>query len=131
MHEKLLKDIDNFNEKKEKFEKYRLDEINKIKEDKKNLDIQAKLITNIKMENQSLNNSIKSDKEIIDNLRNYINQLKSIIKKKDEEIKKLSQKNNNINNNYMINSYKTIGVSRDENNIKYKNKIYFILLQLF
>ena len=121
LHEKLLKDIDNFNEKKEKFEKYRLDEINKIKEDKKNLDIQAKLITNIKMENQSLNNSIKSDKEIIDNLRNYINQLKSIIKKKDEEIKKLSQKNNNINNNYMINSYKTIGVSRDENNIKYKN----------
>ena len=121
LHEKLLKDIDNFNEKKEKFEKYRMDEINKIKEDKKNLDIQAKLITNIKMENQSLNNSIKSDKEIIDNLRNYINQLKSIIKKKDEEIKKLSQKNNNINNNYMINSYKTIGVSRDENNIKYKN----------
>jgi len=121
LHEKLLKDIDNFNEKKEKFEKYRLDEINKIKEDKKNLDIQAKLITNIKMENQSLNNSIKSDKEIIDNLRNYINQLKSIIKKKDEEIKKLSQKNNNINNNYMINSYKTTGVSRDENNIKYKN----------
>ena len=121
LHEKLLKDIDNFNTKKEKFEKYRLDEINKIKEDKKNLDIQAKLITNIKMENQSLNNSIKSDKEIIDNLRNYINQLKSIIKKKDEEIKKLSQKNNNINNNCMINSYKTIGVSRDENNIKYKN----------
>ena len=108
-----------------------LKNIDKIKEDKKNLDIQAKLITNIKMENQSLNNSIKSDKEIIDNLRNYINQLKSIIKKKDEEIKKLSQKNNNINNNYMINSYKTIGVSRDENNIKYKNKIYFILLQLF
>ena len=47
LHEKLLKDIDNFNEKKEKFEKYRMDEINKIKEDKKNLDIQAKLITNI------------------------------------------------------------------------------------
>ena len=118
LHEKLLKDINNFNEKKEKFEKYRLDEINKLKEEKKNIELQSKIITNIKMENQSLNLSNKNDKEIINNLKNYIHHLKSVIKKKDEEIKLLSQNSNNINN-YIINSYKTIDSCKDENKLSH------------
>ena len=71
------------------------------------------MITNIKKENQNLNISNKNDKETINYLRDYINQLKTIIKKKDEEIKILSQNNNNINN-YIINSYRTIGFSKDK-----------------
>ena len=124
LHEKLIQDIDNFNEKKEKFEKYRIEELNKIKEEKKNISSQTKLLSNIKIENQSLNISNKNDKETINNLKNYITQLKSIIKKKDEEIKILSQNNNNNNNNksnYVINSYKSIQLFKEENCIKNKN----------
>ena len=121
LHEKLNKDIENFNQKKEEFEKYRLDELNKIKEEKKNIESQTKLITNIKKENQSLNISNKNDKETINHLRDYISQLKTIIKKKDEEIKQLSKNNNNINN-YIINSYKAVGICKDGKNSKF-NKI--------
>ena len=120
LHEKLLKDINNFNEKKEKFEKYRLEEINKLKEEKKNIELKSKIFNDIKMENQSLNVSNKNDKEIINNLKNYINYLKSIIKKKDEEIKLLSQNNNN-KNNYIINPFKTINSFKDENKLRHSN----------
>ena len=122
LHEQLMKDIESFKEKKEIFEKFRTEELNKIKEEKKNLAAQSKLFNNIKMEKQSLSISNKNDKEIINNLRNYITQLKSIIKKKEEEIKLLSQKNNNANNisNYCINSYKSLKPYKDENSTKNK-----------
>ena len=121
LHEELMEDIKNFNKRKEEFEKYKIEEINKIKEGKKNIDLQNKIITKVKIENQSLNITNKNDKETINHLREYINQLKSIIKKKDEEIKLLSKNNNNINN-YIINSYKTIGICKDGKISKY-NKI--------
>ena len=126
LHEKLIKDIDNFNIKKDEFEKYKLEELNKINEEKKNIDSYSNIITNLKLENQSLNISNKKDKEMINHLKDYINQLKLLIKKKDEEIKLLS-KNNNINN-YIINSYRTIGNSKEEkmikNNKENKNKTF-------
>ena len=132
LHEQLLKDIESFKEKKEIFEKYRNEELNKIKEEKNNIAAQSKIFTNMKMENQSLNISNKNDKEMINNLRNYIMQLKAIIKKKDEEIKMLSKNNNNNNNNknnYCINSYKSLRLNKDENctknkKIENKNKSY-------
>ena len=120
LHEKLISDIESFNEKKEQFEKYRIEELNKIKEEKKNISIQSNIFTNLKLENQSLNISNKNDKEVINNLRNYITQLKSIIKKKDEEIKILTQNNKNTINNYVINSYKSLGLLKDENVTKFK-----------
>ena len=118
LHEKLIKDIDNFNKRKDEFEKFRLVELNKINEEKKNLDLQSNIIiNNLKLENHSLIISNKKDKEMINHLREYINQLKSLIKKKDEEIKLLS-KNSNINN-YIINSYRTVGISKDDKKVKY------------
>ena len=109
LHTKLMKDIEDLNIKKNNFEKYKEEEINKLKEEKEKLLKERKELNSIKLENQSLNISQKSDKETINHLRNYILELKAIIQKKDKEMKSISQ--NNKVNNYIINTYKTINTN--------------------
>ena len=109
LHEKLIKDIEDFQIKKENFEKYKEEEINKIKNEKEKILMEKKELNNIKIENQPLNISKKSDKEIINDLKKYISELKTIIQQKDNEIKSISQSNKI--NNYIINTYKTINTN--------------------
>ena len=69
LHEKLIKDIDDFNKRKINFEKYKEEETNKIKEEKEKLLIEKKELNKMVLENQSSNKSTKSDKETINNLK--------------------------------------------------------------
>ena len=80
---KLNNDLYQLSQKKEEFEKYRKNELNKIKNDKKNIIIETKNIKDIKSQNQGLLLKAKKDKEIIDNLKNKISELESTIKQKD------------------------------------------------
>jgi len=95
---KLNNDLYQLNQKKEDFEKYRKNELNKIKNDKKNIIIETKNIKEIKSQNQGLILKAKKDKEIIDNLKNKISELESMIKQKD----------NTQGNIYYNNTYKYI-----------------------
>ena len=120
-----MKDIEDLNIKKNNFEKYKEEEINKIKDEKERLLKERKELNSIKFENQSLNISQKNDKETINHLKNYISELKAIIQKKDNEMKLISQ--NNKVNNYIINTYKTINtnncINKKSTHIKsYRNK---------
>ena len=80
---KLNNDLYQLSQKKEDFEKYRKNELNKIKTDKKNIIIETKNIKDIKSQNQGLLLKVKKDKEMIDNLKNKISELESTIKQKD------------------------------------------------
>ena len=110
LREKLIKDIDDFNKRKIDFEKYKAEEINKIKEEKERLLIERNELNNTKFESLSSNISTKDDKETINNLKKYISELKSTIQKQERELKLLSQNDNNINN-YTFNGYKTLNIS--------------------
>ena len=111
LHEKLIKDIEEFDIKKMNFEKYKEEEFNKIKEEKEKLLIERKELNNIKSETQTK----KNNEEMINQLKNYISELKIIINKQENELRLLSQ--NNKINNYIINTYKTINTS-DQNESK-------------
>ena len=111
LHEKLIKDIDDFNKRKIEFEKFKEEEINKIKEEKEKLLMERNEFNNFILENQSSNQSTKNDKETINNLKKYISELKSIIQKQEKELKLLSQNDNTSINNYTINGYKTLNTS--------------------
>ena len=80
---KLNNDLYQFGQKRDEFEKYRKNEINKIKNDKKNNFIESKNLKDIKNQNQALILKTKKDKEIIDNLKSKISELQSIIKQKE------------------------------------------------
>jgi hypothetical protein len=93
---KLNNDIYQFNQKKEEFEKYRKNEINKIKNDKKNILIESKNIKEIKSQNQVLIMKAKKDKESIDELKNKISELQSLLKEKEKMNNLTGSYNNNI-----------------------------------
>jgi hypothetical protein len=93
---KLNNDLYQFSQKRDEFEKYRKNELNKIKNDKKNIIIETKNIKEIKNQNQVLIIKSKKDKEIIDDLKAKISELQSIIR----------QKENNIGNNFNNNTFK-------------------------
>ena len=86
---KLNNDLYQFIQRRDEFEKYRKNELNKIKNDKKNIIIETKNIKEIKNQNQALIIKSKKDKEIIDDLKAKISELQSIIR----------QKENNFNTN--------------------------------
>ena len=94
---KLNNELYQFTQKKEEFEKFRKNELNKIKNDKKNILAETKNIKDIKSQNQALVLKTKKDKETIDNLKSKISELQSIIKQKE---------NNSIGINYSSNTFK-------------------------
>ena len=94
---KLNNDLYQFGQKRDEFEKYRKNEINKIKNDKKNNFIESKNLKDIKNQNQALILKTKKDKEIIDNLKSKISELQSIIKQKE---------NNNLTGSFNTNTFK-------------------------
>ena len=125
LSKKLLNDIEEFNKKKEEFEKYRQAEIEIIKNKKmisvnQNFENNNKLILSLKSQNQALIQNSKNDKETIIALKIKINDLENIIKQKDNEIRKI--KNENINN--VIKSHKEqIDNKKGKNIEKLNNKI--------
>ena len=136
LSEKLMNDIEEFNIKKEEFEKYKQSEIENIKNKKMSLnqhppmisESNNKIIMSLKNQNQILLQNSKKDKETIKSLTLKIFDLENIIKQKDNEIKKI--KNNNINlkskkdlldnNNIALSSKKDL-LDNDIINISKKN----------
>ena len=115
---KLNNDIYQFSQKKDEFEKFRKNELIKIKNNKKNLLIESKNIKEIKNKNQELINKSKKDKEIIEYLKNKINKLQQ----KQKE-------NNNMNiindRKYKSPKIRTSNLSESKLNImKRKNTQY-------
>ena len=94
---KLLNDVKQFTIKKEEFEKYRQEELNKIKSERKKILSENKIINNIKFQNQSYAMTIKKDKETIENLKKQILDYQFIFKQKENESKNL-MKNRVIKN---------------------------------
>ena len=80
---KLNNDIYQFSQKKEEFEKFRKNELIKIKNNKKNIISESKIIKEIKNKNQELINKSKKDKEIIDKLTQQVNKLQIRQKEKN------------------------------------------------
>ena len=101
LNKKLLNDIDEFNIKKEKFEKLRqTDSTRGGKISNPPLIFsENKIITSLKMQNQSLLLNSKKDKETIKTLKNQITNLENIINQKNEEIKIYKKIINNYNEN--------------------------------
>ena len=92
---KLNNDLFQFNQKKEEFEKYRKNEINKIKNDKKNILIESKNIKDIKLQNQALLMKAKKDKENIDELKSKISELQKLLK----QVENMNNFEGSCNNN--------------------------------
>ena len=105
-----MNDVQQFNYKKAEFEKYRNEELNKIKAEKKRLFIENKNINNIKFQNQSYSMIIKKDKETIENLKKQILDYQHLLKQKECENKNnkiyFGKKNVNINNNKKLDDTK-------------------------
>ena len=125
---KLNNDIYQFGQKKEEFEKFRKNELLKIKSNKKNIIVESKNMKEIKIKNQELINKSKKDKEIIEQLKQQINKLQNnlnihVIKERrfkspdGRKQKNLSESKTNlmkrINTQYKTNTHKLI----EENNI--------------
>jgi len=102
LSEKLMNDIEEFNIKKEEFEKYKQSEMENIKNKKMLLnqlpsmtsESNNKIISSLKNQNQTLLQNSKKDKETIKSLKLKIFDLENIIKQKDNEIKKIKSNNN-------------------------------------
>lgn len=86
---KLISDIQYLTREKEDFEKYRKNEMEKIKTQKQKYISDNKLIKNLKTENELLNKRIQRDKEVIDSLKSQLSQY---------QIQNKSNKNNDKNN---------------------------------
>ena len=89
---KLISDIQYLTREKEDFEKYRKNEMEKIKSQKQKYITDNKLIKNLKSENELLNKRIQRDKEIIDSLRSQLSQYQN-----QNKVNKIIDKNN-LNN---------------------------------
>ena len=113
-----MNDVQQFNHKKAEFEKYRNEELNKIKAEKKKLFIENKNINNIKFQNQSYSMIIKKDKETIENLKKQISDYQYLLKQKETE-----NKNSKINfgkKNVNLNNIKKIDDVKFDNTKKFK-----------
>ena len=110
LSQKLLNDIDEFNLKKEQYEKFRqMDSSRGGKMLNSPLIFsENKIISSLKMQNQSLLLSSKKDKETIKELRNQIINLENIINQKNEEIKIYKKIINNNNENKYDNISKVL-----------------------
>ena len=147
LQNKLIEDIQQFNDKKEEFEIYRQNEINKIKQDKKKYIAEHRNINDIKLNYRNMVISSKKDKEIIKNLKSQISDLKNLIKSKpnifENKINRnstnkinmsiINQKNNkkknnlqsstnNSNNNILINNNNIIITTNNNSEIDEENE---------
>ena len=144
LSKKLMQDIEEFNKKKEEFEKKRHAE-NEVTKNKKinsanlsiNLDNNNKIIMSLKMQNQALIQNSKNDKETIKSLKLRISELENIIKQKDNEIKKMKNNNFNINsqreliNNNKIKINEQSNANKKNKNIYSKKEIAYDIKNLF
>ena len=107
LQSKLIEDIQEFNDKKEEFEKYRQNEINRINQDKIKYMTGNRDFNDIKLNYHNMMLCSEKDKEIIKNLKNQINDLQNLIKAKhpNSTIKKSTFSKNRkdkINNNLLV-----------------------------
>ena len=144
LSKKLMQDIEEFNKKKEEFEKKRHAE-NEVTKNRKinsanlsiNLDNHNKIIMSLKMQNQALIQNSKNDKETIKSLKLRISELENIIKQKDNEIKKMKNNNFNINsqreliNNNKIKINEQSNANKKNKNIYSKKEIAYDIKNLF
>ena len=86
LQKELFKDIEEFEAKKDLFEKFKQNEIEKIKK-KKIYEAKNNFNTNINFNNNKLFINTKNDKEVIKLLKRQIKDLENIIKLKDDELK--------------------------------------------
>ena len=95
---KLLDDVHQFNLKKQEFEKYQKEELNKIKMEKNKLLIESQRINKIKNQNESYAIILKKNKEIIENLKKQISNYQILFKQKQTQNrnKKSNKKHRNI-----------------------------------
>ena len=93
---KLMIDLYQFNQRKEEFEKYREEELLKIRNDKKYILSENKNISAVKIQNQSLNIKLKKEKEKIEKLEQKIIDLQLVLKQRDNELKEIKNKYNNL-----------------------------------
>ena len=126
---KLLQDIEDFNEKKNKFELYVLSENEKLQKDRKDFINESKFLTNLKQQNHSLAANNKIYQKKIKNLTEKIIELEGYIKK--NKIQKLHKnktktdiitESNNKSNTQNINQKKKKDLTdlkkNQNNNIK-------------
>jgi hypothetical protein len=121
---KLKNDVEQFNIKKAEFEKYRDEEMNKIRIEKKKLMAENKAINNVKFQNQSYAMMIKKDKETIEHLKKQIEDYQQLLKQKETE-----NKNNKIS---FVKKYGIINKKLEEirfDNTKKKGKRKGIIQQ--
>ena len=126
---KLNNDIYQFSQKKEEFEKFRKNELNKIKNNKKNIILESKTIKEIKNKNIELINKSKKDKEIIELLKQQINNLRLKLKgKKNKSPVNTINNNNNKNRNNFSESKLNI---MERINTQYKTNTHNSINNLF
>ena len=126
---KLNNDIYQFSQKKEEFEKFRKNELNKIKNNKKNIILESKTIKEIKNKNIELINKSKKDKEIIELLKQQINNLRMKLKgKKNKSPVNTINNNNNKNRNNFSESKLNI---MERINTQYKTNTHNSINNLF
>ena len=124
LQSKLMEDIQEFNYKKEEFEKYRQNEMNKIMQDKIKYTTGNRNFNDKKLNYQNMILCSEKDKEIIKNLKSQINELKSIIKIKlpNSTTKKIIFPKNK---KYKTNNYSNIEGKNNEEE-KEKNEIFIL-----
>ena len=126
---KLNNDIYQFSQKKEEFEKFRKNELNKIKNNKKNIILESKKKKEIKNKNIELINKSKKDKEIIELLKQQINNLRLKLKgKKNKSPVNTINNNNNKNRNNFSESKLNI---MERINTQYKTNTHNSINNLF
>ena len=113
---KLLDDVQQFNLKKQEFEKYQKEELNKIKMEKNKLFIESQKINKIKNQNESYAIIIKKNKEIIENLKKQISNYQVLFKQKQTQ-------NRNKKNSK---NHKNISIKKIEDLENFKEKKEFI-----
>ena len=117
---KLISDIQYLTREKEDFEKYRKNEMEKIKTQKQKYISDNKLIRNLKSENELLNRRIQRDKEIIDSLRSQLSQYQN-----QNKVNKMTNKNNFNNYEFQQLDNNNLSLQQILNKIdlnKYKKK---------
>ena len=117
---KLISDIQILTREKEDFEKYRKNEMEKIKNQKQKYISDNKLIKNLKSENELLNKRVQRDKEIIDSLRSQLSQYQN-----QNKLNKITNKNNCNNYEFQQLDNNNLSLQQILNKIdlnKYKRK---------
>ena len=89
LQKQLIEDIEEFEVKKEEFEKYKQFEMDKIKKKKLNESKNNIHNNSININNNTKSNTInsKKDKEVIKLLKGQVKDLENVIKLKDDELK--------------------------------------------